>query len=127
MHFITLDHDTDFEGWRKAARTLVLNDVSPSDVTWTALAHVAELFAPLAATSLPEVPQATFSVSAKFVELAQSAILHRDIARLAILYRLLWRLRDHHDLLAIATDPDVSLVTAMARAVHRDQHEMQAF
>src|SRR6202453_4525621 len=127
MHFITLGHDTDFDGWRKAARALVLNDVSPSDVTWITPGHAPELFAPLAATSLPEVPKATFSVAAKFVELAQSAILHRDIARLAILYRLLWRLRGHHDLLAIATDPDVSLVTAMARAVHRDQHKMQAF
>jgi probable DNA metabolism protein len=127
MHFIMLDHDTDFEGWRKAARTLALNDVSPSDVTWSAPGHTAELFAPVAATSLPEVPQATFSVSAKFVELAQSAILHRDTARFAILYRLLWRLRGDHDLLAVATDPDVSQVAAMAKAVHRDQHKMQAF
>src|ERR1700683_5038776 len=109
MHFITLDHDTDFEGWRKAARTLVLNDVSPSEVTWTAPGHTGELFAPVAATSLPEVPQATFSVSAKFVELAQSAILHRDIARFAFLYRLLWRRRRHHGLLAIATATRVLL------------------
>jgi uracil-DNA glycosylase len=127
MHFITLEHDTDFEGWRKAARALVLNDVSPSDVTWTTPGQMPELFAPVAATSLPEVAHATFSVSAKFLELAQSAILHRDIARFAILYRLLSRLRSHHDLLAVATDPDVLLVAAMARAVHRDQHKMQAF
>jgi len=127
MHFITLEHDTDFEGWRKAARALVLNDVSPSDVTWRTPGQMPGLFAPVAATSLPEVPHATFSVSAKFVELAQSAILHRDIARFAILYRLLSRLRSHHDLLAVATDPDVLLVAAMARAVHRDQHKMQAF
>ena len=73
------------------------------------------------------MPQATFSVSAKFVELAQFAILHHDIARFAILYRLLWRLRSHHDLLVAATDPDVSQVAAMARAVQRDQHKMQAF
>ena len=29
MHTITLDSETDFDGWRKAARTLVLNDVKP--------------------------------------------------------------------------------------------------
>src|SRR3984957_21310 len=113
MHFITLDHDTDFEGWRKAARTLVLNDVSPSDVTWTAPGHAAELFAPVAATSLPEVPQATFSVSAKFVELAQSAILHHDTARFAILYRLLWRLRGDHDLVAVPTEVFLLQVAAL--------------
>src|SRR3984957_14641886 len=113
MHFITLEHDTDFEGWRKAARALVLNDVSPSDVTWRTPGQMPELFAPVAATSLPEVPHATFSVSAKFVELAQSAILHRDIARFAILYRLLWRLRGDHDLLAVATDVFLLQVAAL--------------
>ena len=33
MHCITLDSETDFDGWRKAARALALNDVKPSDVT----------------------------------------------------------------------------------------------
>jgi len=131
MHFITLDSDTDFEGWRQAARALVLNGVRPSDVTWTTPGLAPELFEPLIPTPLPDAPQATlqttFNVSAKFVELAQSAILHRDPERFAILYRLLWRLRGHHELLTVATDPDVVQVTAMARAVHRDQHKMEAF
>jgi uracil-DNA glycosylase len=126
MHFIKLESDTDFEGWRKAARALVLNGVNPSDVMWTAPGHTPELFAPSTATPLPDV-SGSFSVSAKFIELAQSAILHRDSERFAILYGLLWRLRSHHDLLAIATDSDVVQVTAMARAVHRDQHKMEAF
>jgi hypothetical protein len=34
MHLITLDSETDFEGWRTAARSLVLKEVKPSDVTW---------------------------------------------------------------------------------------------
>src|SRR5437763_5617512 len=34
MHIITLDGETDFDGWRKAARALALKDVKPSDVTW---------------------------------------------------------------------------------------------
>jgi DNA polymerase len=127
MHFITLDSETDFEGWRNAARALVLNDVNPSDVTWTVQGNEPELFEPSAETPPLEMPRGTFNVPAKFVELAQSAILHRDNERFAVLHRLLWRLRGHHDLLTVATDPDVSRVTAMARAVHRDQHKMQAF
>ena len=127
MHFVTLENDTDFAGWRKAARSLVLNDVDPSDVTWTVSGNDAELFAPAVAMPLPDMPQATFNVSAKLIELAKSAILHRDAQRFAILYRLLWRLRSHHDLLAIATDPDVSHVNAMAKTVGRDIHKMQAF
>jgi DNA polymerase len=125
MHIITLDSKTDFDGWRKAARALVLNDVKPSDVTWTVRGNEPELFEPSAPPL--ETPQGTFNVSAKFVELAQSAILHRDPQRFAILYRLLWRLRSNHDLLAVATDPDVMLVSAMTKAVHRDQHRMKAF
>src|SRR5205085_3543925 len=70
--------------------------------------------------------EGSFNVSAKFVELAQSAILHRDAKRFAILYRLVWRLRGHHDLLNAAADPTMALATAMAKAVHRDQHKMQA-
>jgi uracil-DNA glycosylase len=129
MHFITLDSETDFDGWRKAARALVLHEVKPADISWAVQGNTPELFAPEAATPLPEPAQAsgTFNVSAKFVELAQSAILHRDLERFAILYRLLWRLRAHHDLLSVATDPDVTLVTAMARAVRRDEHKMHAF
>jgi DNA polymerase len=127
MHLITLDSETDFEGWRKAARSLVLHEVKPTDVTWTVQGDASELFAPAAETLPLETPQDTFSVAAKFVELAQSAILHRNPERFAILYRLLWRLRGHPHLLEVATDPDVALVTAMAKAVRRDEHKMHAF
>jgi uracil-DNA glycosylase len=125
MHHITLDGETDFDGWRLAARALALNDVKPSDVTWTIAGNAPELFAP---TGLPPEPAGgTFTVSARFVKLARFAILHRSPERFAILYRLLWRLRQNRDLLDIATDPDVSEVTAMARAVRRDEHKMHAF
>src|SRR5215212_5852094 len=101
MHHITLDSETDFDGWRKAARTLALNDVKPFDVSWRVADDAPELFAP---TSPLEPPPGTFSVPARFVELAEIAILHRNPERFALLYRLLWRLRGHHDLLDIATD-----------------------
>ena len=126
MHFITLDSNTDFNGWRKAARVLAQNDVKPSDVTWAVRGNEPQLLEPPMADQAFQPPQGSFNVSAKFVELAQSAILHRDVKRFAILYRLVWRLRSHHDLLSAADDPDVALATAMAKAVHRDQHRMQA-
>src|SRR6185437_10183169 len=123
MHIITLDSETDFDGWRIAARNLVLNDVKPADVTWRVKDNEPELFAPHAET-LPLEParaNASFNVPARFVELAQSAILHRDIQRFAILYRLLWRLRGHPDLMSVATDLDVALASTMAKAVRRDE------
>jgi DNA polymerase len=128
MHFITLDSETDFDGWRTAARRLVLNEVKPPDVTWRVQSNERGLFEPETEAPPPEPAHTngTFNVPAKFVELAQSAILHRDIKRFAILYRLLWRLRSRHELLSIATDPYVALVSAMAKSVHRDEHKMHA-
>ncbi|WOH48776.1 UdgX family uracil-DNA binding protein [Bradyrhizobium sp. sBnM-33] len=122
MRIITLDSQTDFDGWRKAARALALNGVKPSDVSWRVADDAPELFEPIAPPLEP--PQGTFNVPAKFVELAEVAILHRNPERFALLYRLLWRLRTHHDLLELATDPDVAEITAMATAVRRDEHKM---
>ncbi|MFB9265242.1 UdgX family uracil-DNA binding protein [Bradyrhizobium erythrophlei] len=125
MHIIMLDNDTDFDGWRKAARRLAVNDVTPSDVTWTVRGE-AELFAGPCANDLPDMPHATFNVSARFIDLARTAILHRDRERFALLYRLVWRLRSHHDLLNATTDPEVGEIHAMARAVYRDIDRMHA-
>ncbi|MFG3594933.1 UdgX family uracil-DNA binding protein [Bradyrhizobium sp. RDI18] len=122
MHHIILDSQTDFDGWRKAARALALNDVKPSDVSWRVADDAPELFASIAPPLEP--PQGTFNVPARFVELAEIAILHRNPERFALLYRLLWRLRTHHDLLELAADPDVAEITAMAKAVRRDEHRM---
>src|SRR5688500_10556070 len=90
IHPISLECETDFDGWRKAARTLVLNGVKPPDVTWEVAGHAPDLFELPVDVSL-EAPHGTFNVPAKFVELAKIAILHRNPERFALLYRLLWR------------------------------------
>ncbi|MES2196317.1 MAG: UdgX family uracil-DNA binding protein [Pseudomonadota bacterium] len=126
MH-IALDSETDFDGWRKAARTLVLDDVKPADVTWSVRGNDPGLFEPADNTPPLATPSGTFNVPAKFVELAKTAILHRDPERFALLYRLLWRLRSNHDLLDVATDADVTRIAMMAKAVRRDEHKMHAF
>ncbi len=124
MRHITLDGETDFAGWRDAARMLVLNNVKPSEVTWTVKGRAPDLAVP---PSPPlEAPHGTFSVPAKFVALAQSAILHRDGERFALLYRLLWRLMHDHGLLETADDADVARVTAMASEVQHDLQRLQS-
>ena len=127
MHVVTLDTETDFAGWRHAARILAMNHVKPADIIWRISGSEHDLLEELSAPALPEPIEGTFNVTAKFVELAQIAILHRDPQRFALLYRLLIRLRTDHDLLEIATDLDVAQVAAMAKAVRRDQHKMHAF
>ena len=127
QHHIILDSETDFDGWRKAARALVVSGITPADVSWSVRGAEPGLFEAQATTPPPDAPSASFNVPARFVELARIAILHRDSERFALLYRLLWRLLTHHDLLDIATDPDVARIGGMARAVRHDEHKRHAF
>src|ERR1700748_3704506 len=113
MHHIILDNETDFDGWRKAARKLALNRIEPSDVSWSVRGSAPGLFETAEVTTPLEERDGTFNVPARFVELAKAAILHRDGERFALLYRLLWRVLARHDLLDLAIDPDVSRVSAM--------------
>jgi probable DNA metabolism protein len=122
---IVLDGPADFAGWRKAARGLLARRVPPSDITWRTDAATADLFA------LPEAisgaSAAGFAVPRAFVDLAEQAALHRDEDRFTLLYRLLWRLQAERRLMALASDPDVARLGALARAVRRDIHKMHAF
>ncbi|MCP4620181.1 MAG: UdgX family uracil-DNA binding protein [Bradyrhizobium sp.] len=126
MHLITLDHETDFDGWRRAARALVLNDVRPSEVTWEVIRQRRDAREQQTSVIVPALPHGTFSVPAKFIELAKLVILHRSPERFALLYRLLWRLRHHHDLLMAADDPDVAQASEVAEAVQGDIGNMEA-
>ncbi|WFU38523.1 UdgX family uracil-DNA binding protein [Bradyrhizobium sp. CB82] len=128
MYLITLDSETDFDGWRKAARALALHHIAPVDVIWDVQGQTTEQIPPglSEAPSLPPIEiESTFNVPANFIELARVALLNRDVQRFALLYRLLWRLKADHDLLAEMTDPDVALATAMANSVHRDVQRMR--
>lgn len=123
MNVVALAHETDFDGWRKAARTLVLHDIDPSNVSW-GIAKDNRLFA---ATPLPSSAEGAFNVPKGFVERARTAILNRDPERFAHMYRLLWRLRKNPDLMSVTTDADVILVERLCREIRRDEHKMHAF
>ncbi|MEK9278675.1 MULTISPECIES: UdgX family uracil-DNA binding protein [unclassified Bradyrhizobium] len=128
MYLITLDSETDFDGWRKTARALALHHVAPAEVTWSVQGRTKDEMPPglCEAPGLPPIEtDSTFSVPANFIELARVAILHHNSERFALLYRLLWRLRSDHDLLETRTDPDVAIATAMAGSVHRDVQRMR--
>jgi uracil-DNA glycosylase family protein len=125
MHSIVLDTETDFPGWRRAARALALEGVAPEDAVWS-VTEAADLFAAPAPEAAP--PAGTFSVPRALVDLAETAIQARDAERFALLYRLVWRA--HHGekhLLEDAADPQVQRVQRLAQAVRRDTHKMRAF
>jgi DNA polymerase len=139
MYLVPLDSETDFDGWRKAARTLALHQVAPADVTWSVRTWSMRTWSvkdhmngsPMPGLSEPSVlppldaTDGTFNVSANFIDLAKVVILNRDDTRFALLYRLLWRLKADHDLFQTMTDPDVAQATAMANDVHRDVQRMR--
>jgi DNA polymerase len=118
---VRLASETDFAGWRDAARQLALNEVPPEDIAWGVEPGVAQ-------ADLPSVPPGTqLVVPRDFIGHAETAFCHSGPGRFAFLYRMLWRLRSEPKLLAIASDPDTRRLEAMEKAVRRDSHKMHAF
>ena len=127
MHTITLAHPTDWTGFRHAARVLVQAGVPPQEVQWrTAQDSVHDLFA-APAGPLPSVAGPAPRVPAEFLRLCERIVLHRDPARFALMYRLLWRLAHESALRHDPLDADRVQARDMARAVARDMHKMHAF
>lgn len=126
MRVVRLSEPDDFEGWRQAARALALNGIAPDAVRWQAEEAEEELFDEEASLP-PPPPDAELTVSRRFLDLAQSVILHRDETRFARLYAFLLRLKGQPELIADAADPALIALEDMARAVRRDIHKMRAF
>jgi DNA polymerase len=123
MRVVRLASEIDFAGWRAAARALRAEGVEPQAVVWTV---ERELF-DLDTLAPPCGKPANFTVPAAFVELAEQVILHRAPDRLALLYRILWRLEREPRLIDNPADPDMARARDMAKAVSRSAHKMKAF
>lgn len=130
MRVAVLASETDFDGWRLAARAFRLEGVPPAEARFvvgddpqgglfdTSPADPGEGPAP---TPRPlRVPQA-------FVDMAQDVILHRTADRFDLLYRILWRLQAEPDLMRVRSDRDVSDAMDRQRNVSRASHKMKAF
>ena len=136
MKLLQLAHETDFEGWRQAARELLLAGVHPDDTLWQVGEQGSLLAAcdqgslleqdTLASNTKPAQTQ-EIRVPAQFISLCRSVILHHDTQRFGRLYRMLWRLQREPGLLRIAFDQEVIKLMHMQRAVRRDMHKMKAF
>ncbi len=122
MQVVRLRHETDFAGWREAARALRSAHVAPDATLWTVDGAALPM-----GDELPTGVASPFSVPREFMELADQVVLHRSGERFALLYRLLWRLQGEAHLLRIASDPDVARARSFARDVSRAAHKMKAF
>ena len=124
MQVVRLASETDFAGWRRAARTLRAQRVAPEEAIWT-VDGAGDLFDDAAVE--PASCDQAFTVPRAFLELADAVILHRSDERFALLYRLLWRLVAEPGLLRVHADPDVAKARAFAKAVAQAHHKMRAF
>ncbi|MGE6332045.1 UdgX family uracil-DNA binding protein [Stenotrophomonas sp. NPDC077659] len=125
---LRVDPPWSLEAWRDAAREALLRDVAPAQLDWQEGADASLLDAPAvqgaplpADASVPSVPR-------DFMELASTCLCHREPQRLALLYRLLWRIaHGERSVLSNPADADVLRAMALAQAVRRDAHKMKAF
>ena len=128
---VRLASAVDFAAFRRACRQLWSEQVAPDRVVWHCDDDAeGDLFENERAGpegALAVRPTAPLHVPAAFLPLAESAILHRDSERFALLYRLLWRLQVEPALRADPLDPDWLRADEMAQAVRRDIHDMKAF
>lgn len=124
MRVAALANETDFDGWRKAARRFRSGGVRPEEARFVVGAGDGGLFDEVQ----PETGEgAQFPVPRAFVDLAENVILHRSADRFDLLYRLLWRLEREPDLMKVVSDRDVADAFERAKNVSRASHKMKAF
>ena len=125
MRIARIDAADDFEGWREAARRLAAQDVPADQIVWQVGETPADLFGAVAITETRTIQ--AFTVPRPFLELARTAICHRDAERFGLLYALLCRLRSNPAMIEDGSDPQLRRIQGLARQVRRDIHKMRAF
>ena len=135
---ITLQGQVDLEGFRRAARALLAQNILPEQVSWhTTGTPVKDLFSSVpestgSQSSTPALKAPTGAAPAvpvppEFLALCQSVILHSDPNRFGLMYRILWRLMHERGLRHDPLDADMVKARHLAQAVRRDMHKMKAF
>lgn len=125
---VDLDSPDDFAGWRSAVRWLASVGAAPDQVTWHIAGEPGDLLSidAIQAQALDE-PHAELRVSAAFLDLARTAVLHSEPERFALLHAVLHRLQSEPGLIADAADELIGRIRHMAADVRRDIHKMRAF
>ncbi len=126
---LRVDPAWSLQAWRDAARQALLATVPPAQLDWLPGTEASLLDAPaLPVPADGPAPGAQPGVPRDFLELAATVLCHRDPQRMALLYRLLWRItHGERAVLSNPTDADVLRAMALAQAVRRDTHKMKAF
>ena len=129
-HSIQLDGT--FEHWRLCARGLIDRRIAPESVFFEDPRDGQRSLLgrhPTDPEALCQTEGAPFVVPRGFLTQAKLAAFHRSKTRWILLYTLLWRMvvLGERGLCDLATDPEVSTLRDMVKAVRRDAHKMKAF
>jgi len=110
-----LAHETDWIGWRRAARAHVLAGTDPADLSWSV------------GGSGDPLPDAAggFAVPRALLDLAALAFQAREPERFGLLYTLVWRAHRGEPVPADPGDPDTRIARLWAFAARADAHRMR--
>lgn len=112
LHRMALRGDADLDGFRRAVRRLIAEELAPQHVAWT-IAEEPDLFGHDGHEEAPPI-----SLPRTVGETIALVVHHRDPQRYALLYQLVWRvLNGERELLQIPGDPLVHRLSAMAQDV----------
>jgi len=117
MRRVVLNGETDWDGWRKATRALVLAGVEPEQVRWSVRTHPDD-----ASDGLPD-GTGGFNLSRSLVAMAALAFQAREPERFGLLYRLVWRANAGAK--PEPDDPELRRTQRLAFAVRADAHRMR--
>lgn len=127
MFSVVLNQPDSIDEFRNVVRPLIAANALPDSVAW----HVGEtgdLFDQMSGHVSPAHDAQPVSIPSAYLPLAEDVICHRDPERFALLYRLLWRIRQgERALMMVETDPLVHRLRQMQKSVARDHHKMTAF
>jgi uracil-DNA glycosylase len=124
MYAVRIAANADEAEFRNVARRGIDHDLAPEQLVFIPPDEPA-LFPPP-----PDEPSGSvgFLVPRAYTELLQDAICHRASDRFALLYEMLWRIRQGaRTLVGNSADPTVARLNNYAIAVRRDIHKMHAF
>lgn len=124
---VTLQGPADYEGFRRAARGLLAQNILPDQVSWQCSSTPLEGADATGTAHSPALSDApAVSVPPEYVALCQVAVMHSNPQRFNLLYRLLWRLVHEPELRHNQLDTDMALARQMAEEVRHDMQKMKA-
>ena len=124
---VRLQGQTDFEGFRRAARGLLAQNILPGQVSWRCSDAPPESPTAAGTAHSPAFSDApAVHVPPEFFAMCQAAVLHNNPQRFKLLYRLLWRLVHEPQLRHNPLDADMAQARQMAEEVRQDMQAMKA-